>query len=85
MTLTPLGSDWTHEDLTFNQPVNVFVYTLFGGSNPDANEFANITLNGFSPVVSSVPERIGWGTYGLAGLALLGMGRVFRTRPKAIS
>jgi hypothetical protein len=83
-TSTPLGSGWTHEDLTFNQPVFTFVYTLFGGSNEYANEFANITRNGASPGVASVPEHTGWGTYGLAGLGLLGMCWVFRKREKAI-
>jgi hypothetical protein len=81
--LTPLGSGWTHEDLTFSGAVSVFSFLSIG---PDGGrEFANMTLNGASPGVSSVPEHTGWGTYGLAGLALLGMCRLFRTRPNASS
>jgi hypothetical protein len=79
--LTPLGSGWTHEDLTFSANETVIEFLTIGPNG----EFANMTLNGASSGVSSVPEHTGWGTYGLAALALLGMGRVFRARPNASS
>ena len=78
--LTPLGSGWTHEDLTFSATETVIDFFTIGPNG----EFANMTLNGASPGVSSVPDQIGWGTYGLAGLGLLGMCSVFRRREKAI-
>ena len=77
--LTPAGSGWTHEDLTFSGTATLINFLTVGPNG----EFANMTLNGAGPGVSSVPEHTGWCTYGLAALALLGMCRVFRGK-KAI-
>jgi hypothetical protein len=74
----PGGQYWTFTSTTFSGVAESVDF-----SNTVRTAFADITLGNVAPV-ASVPDHTGWGTYGIAGLGLLGMCQLFRKREKAI-
>jgi hypothetical protein len=81
-TITPLGSSgWSHADVTFSQPQEVFIFQLFGGANPDANEIANLTMNALP--VAPAPETSPLVLIGGVISSAAGLGFLRRRRQKA--